>query len=183
MEAICSSETSVATQETTWRHIPEDDTLQRRLCCNMKHSHGNVYARWWITTNNSETIIHSTNAHLWQYVISSTVITSDVMAEGQVFSCHDLTQFCLNETVIIFVILYVHLHSWLEGLQKLCWSSYWKQTFNSVKYWTSVTYISYIKCYLQDPCSKLYEQFLALQPSWIRSYSLFWYRILKLSVL
>jgi hypothetical protein len=24
----CSSETSVVTQRTTWRHIPEDDTLQ-----------------------------------------------------------------------------------------------------------------------------------------------------------
>jgi hypothetical protein len=28
MEAICSSESSVDTQQTTWRHIPEDDTLQ-----------------------------------------------------------------------------------------------------------------------------------------------------------
>jgi hypothetical protein len=27
MEAICSSETSVETQRTTRRHIPEDDTL------------------------------------------------------------------------------------------------------------------------------------------------------------
>jgi hypothetical protein len=27
MEAICSSETSVATQQTTRRHIPEEDTL------------------------------------------------------------------------------------------------------------------------------------------------------------
>jgi hypothetical protein len=27
MEAICSSETSVAAQQTTRRHIPEDDTL------------------------------------------------------------------------------------------------------------------------------------------------------------
>jgi hypothetical protein len=27
MEAICSSETSVATQQTTRRHTPEDDTL------------------------------------------------------------------------------------------------------------------------------------------------------------
>jgi hypothetical protein len=27
MEAICSSETSVETQYTTRRHIPEDDTL------------------------------------------------------------------------------------------------------------------------------------------------------------
>jgi hypothetical protein len=28
MEAICSSETSVDTQQTTWRYIPEDGTLQ-----------------------------------------------------------------------------------------------------------------------------------------------------------
>jgi hypothetical protein len=27
MGAICSSEMSVETQQTTWRHIPEDDTL------------------------------------------------------------------------------------------------------------------------------------------------------------
>jgi hypothetical protein len=31
MEAISSSETSVATQQTTRHHIPEDDTLQLRL--------------------------------------------------------------------------------------------------------------------------------------------------------
>jgi hypothetical protein len=58
-----------------------------------------------------EIIIHSTNGHLWQYVISTALITFAVMAEVQVFSCLDLTQFCLNETVIVFVILYVHLHS------------------------------------------------------------------------
>jgi hypothetical protein len=28
MEAICSSETSGETQRTTWRYIPEDDTIQ-----------------------------------------------------------------------------------------------------------------------------------------------------------
>jgi hypothetical protein len=27
MEAIRSSETAITTQQTTWRHIPEDDTL------------------------------------------------------------------------------------------------------------------------------------------------------------
>jgi hypothetical protein len=32
MEALCSSETSVATQRTTRRHIPEDDTLQNSSC-------------------------------------------------------------------------------------------------------------------------------------------------------
>jgi hypothetical protein len=31
-EAICSSETSVASQQTTRRHIPEDDTLHYQLC-------------------------------------------------------------------------------------------------------------------------------------------------------
>jgi hypothetical protein len=37
MEAICSSETSVPTQQTTRRHIPEDDTLPNVLyyVCNI----------------------------------------------------------------------------------------------------------------------------------------------------
>jgi hypothetical protein len=36
MEAIGSSETSVATQRTTRRHIPEDDTLHNHHCENLK---------------------------------------------------------------------------------------------------------------------------------------------------
>jgi hypothetical protein len=36
MEAICSSERSVATQQTTRRHIPEDDTLHNHCCENLK---------------------------------------------------------------------------------------------------------------------------------------------------
>jgi hypothetical protein len=36
MEAICSSETSVETQQTTRRHIPEDDTLHNHRCENLK---------------------------------------------------------------------------------------------------------------------------------------------------
>jgi hypothetical protein len=36
MEAIRSSETSGATQRTTRRHIPEDDTLHNRRCENLK---------------------------------------------------------------------------------------------------------------------------------------------------
>jgi hypothetical protein len=36
MEAICSSEKSVATQQTTWRHIPEDDTFHNHRCKNLK---------------------------------------------------------------------------------------------------------------------------------------------------
>jgi hypothetical protein len=36
MEAICSSETSVETQRTTRRHIPEDDTLPNHRCENLK---------------------------------------------------------------------------------------------------------------------------------------------------
>jgi hypothetical protein len=36
MEAICSSETSVETQWTTWRHIPEDDTPHNHGCENLK---------------------------------------------------------------------------------------------------------------------------------------------------
>jgi hypothetical protein len=36
MEAICSSETSVATEQITRRHIPEDDTLHNHSCENLK---------------------------------------------------------------------------------------------------------------------------------------------------
>jgi hypothetical protein len=36
MEAICSSETLVATQQTTRRHIPEGDTLHNHHCGNLK---------------------------------------------------------------------------------------------------------------------------------------------------
>jgi hypothetical protein len=36
MEAIGSSETSVATQQTTRRHIPKDDTLHNHRCENLK---------------------------------------------------------------------------------------------------------------------------------------------------
>jgi hypothetical protein len=36
MEAICSSETSVAFQQTTRRHTPEDDTLHNHCCENLK---------------------------------------------------------------------------------------------------------------------------------------------------
>jgi hypothetical protein len=38
MEALCSSETSVATQLTTRRHIPEDDTLQELFGFRCWHS-------------------------------------------------------------------------------------------------------------------------------------------------
>jgi hypothetical protein len=36
MEAIYSSETSVASQQTTRRHIPEDDALHNHCCDNPK---------------------------------------------------------------------------------------------------------------------------------------------------
>jgi hypothetical protein len=36
MEAICSSETSVETQQTTRRYIPEDGTLHNHRCDNLK---------------------------------------------------------------------------------------------------------------------------------------------------
>jgi hypothetical protein len=38
MEAICSSETSAATEQTTRRRIPEDDTFLNRRCENLKSS-------------------------------------------------------------------------------------------------------------------------------------------------
>jgi hypothetical protein len=36
MEVICSCETSVETQRATRRHIPDDDTLHKHLCENLK---------------------------------------------------------------------------------------------------------------------------------------------------
>jgi hypothetical protein len=36
MEATCSSETSVDSQRTTWRYIPEDRTLHNHRCENLK---------------------------------------------------------------------------------------------------------------------------------------------------
>jgi hypothetical protein len=36
VEAICSSETSVDTQRTTWCYIPEDGTLHNQCCKNLK---------------------------------------------------------------------------------------------------------------------------------------------------
>jgi hypothetical protein len=42
MEAICSSETSGATQRTTRRHSPEDDTPRNHRCENLKSYLGGV---------------------------------------------------------------------------------------------------------------------------------------------
>jgi hypothetical protein len=36
MEVVCSSETSVDIQRTTWRYIPEASTLHNYLCENLK---------------------------------------------------------------------------------------------------------------------------------------------------
>jgi hypothetical protein len=36
MEAICSSETSVDSQWTIWRYIPEDGTIHKHRCENLK---------------------------------------------------------------------------------------------------------------------------------------------------
>jgi hypothetical protein len=43
MKAICSSETSVDTQQTTRRHIPEDDTLYNHRCGNIKSYMCNIW--------------------------------------------------------------------------------------------------------------------------------------------
>jgi hypothetical protein len=44
MEAICSSETSVDTERTTWRYIPEDGTLHNHRCENLKYFYVHVGA-------------------------------------------------------------------------------------------------------------------------------------------
>jgi hypothetical protein len=58
MEAICSSETSVANQQTARRHIPEDDTLYNHRCENLKSYTRkcirNVYVSYWIYKNSSK---------------------------------------------------------------------------------------------------------------------------------
>jgi hypothetical protein len=48
MEAICSSETSVDTQPTTWRYITEVDTIHNHRCENLKsYTAANcLYMRW-----------------------------------------------------------------------------------------------------------------------------------------
>jgi hypothetical protein len=51
MEAVCSSETSVETERTTRRHIPEDDTLQY---CNMFN----------LKTNDEQQLVHAHNKML-----------------------------------------------------------------------------------------------------------------------
>jgi hypothetical protein len=43
MEAICSSETSVDIQRTTWRYIPEDSTLHNHRCENLRPAMSNLY--------------------------------------------------------------------------------------------------------------------------------------------
>jgi hypothetical protein len=55
MEAICSSETSVATQQTTRRHIPEDDTLHNYRCENLKSSSYSTRAYPLVVPSNSGT--------------------------------------------------------------------------------------------------------------------------------
>jgi hypothetical protein len=63
MEAICSSETSVETQRTTRRYIPEDDTLHNHRSENLKSYIIFLYweaTQWFITsTLNMEAICSS----------------------------------------------------------------------------------------------------------------------------
>jgi hypothetical protein len=50
MEAICSSETSVDTQRTTWRYIAEDSTLHNHRCDNLKSYNSDpVYSHYHVT--------------------------------------------------------------------------------------------------------------------------------------
>jgi hypothetical protein len=74
MEAICSSETSVDTQRTTRRHIPEDDTLHNALNF---YSRGSVSNVGLITSSSISGISFSMNSldkckdsSLKQYTVS-----------------------------------------------------------------------------------------------------------------
>jgi hypothetical protein len=47
MEAIRSSETSVDSQRTTWRYIPEDGTVLNYRCENLKSYKGATFIEIW----------------------------------------------------------------------------------------------------------------------------------------
>jgi hypothetical protein len=53
MQAIFFSETSVRFQRTTWRYVPEDRTLHKRLCENLKS--------YWAICSTLKELITSTN--------------------------------------------------------------------------------------------------------------------------
>jgi hypothetical protein len=59
MEAIFSSETSVSTQQTTRRYIPEDDTLHNHRCKNLKsYKLPNVSFRPFVSTYKKKRRLH-----------------------------------------------------------------------------------------------------------------------------
>jgi hypothetical protein len=85
MEEICSSETSVETERTTWRHIPEDDTLhhfqQFPFCCACIWCHCNQLSCvvcWPLCSSG------------WLLLLNYTVITSQYLYLMAVFLMENL---------------------------------------------------------------------------------------------
>jgi hypothetical protein len=68
MEAICSSETSVETQQTTRRHIPEDDSLHNHHCENLK--------------SYMEKVIHHCGSKMKKLLLKATVTVTFVLSNN-----------------------------------------------------------------------------------------------------
>jgi hypothetical protein len=66
MEAIYSSETSVETQRTTRRHIPEDDTLHNHRCENLIS-----YTKIFFANSSKYKLTHNAAMNGWQSIEKS----------------------------------------------------------------------------------------------------------------
>jgi hypothetical protein len=64
MEAISSSETSVETQRTTRRRIPEDDTLQNHRCENLKSYRDKAFGKYMYPTLECTSLFFTTEFEL-----------------------------------------------------------------------------------------------------------------------
>jgi hypothetical protein len=70
MEAICSSETSVATQQTTRRHIPEDDTLHSHRSENLKSYTVTFYLQFFVSVSDEGRVA------AWEPEVTSSLCTN-----------------------------------------------------------------------------------------------------------
>jgi hypothetical protein len=75
MEAICSSETSAATQQTIRRHISEDDTLYNHRCENLKSYRETICLQIHLPAELAPATIAGSGASVYLAEISRSVIT------------------------------------------------------------------------------------------------------------
>jgi hypothetical protein len=71
MEAICSSETSIVTQRTTRRHIPENDTLHNHSCKNLKSYMFITHFVWTIHANTFYSNLNHSSVNAWRSSMTS----------------------------------------------------------------------------------------------------------------